>query len=251
MRPFFTTEEIILKCQESHGKKYDYSLVDYKGSRIKIKIKCNACFHVFDQLPYNHYGDKKGCPKCYNFRSRKIQQLSLNEFIKRSNKIHKNLYKYDLVNYINNRIKVKIKCNTCNTIFEQRPMHHLIGNGCRNCWNNSYQSKLELNFLDFLKIKDRQKNIGKCIVDGIDGNVIYEFLGDFWHGNLQKYDKNEINEVIGKTFFDLNKKTKNRFKYFSCMGYKIKYIWESDWKEFIKNKNGDLNLLDFDENLPL
>lgn len=35
-----TTEEFIKEAKETHGDKYDYSLVDYKSSRKKIKIIC-------------------------------------------------------------------------------------------------------------------------------------------------------------------------------------------------------------------
>lgn len=45
-----------------HGEKYDYSLVDYNGAGIKVKILC-ADHGVFEQQPTGHlYG--KGCPRC-------------------------------------------------------------------------------------------------------------------------------------------------------------------------------------------
>lgn len=236
MRPFLNTKNIVSKCIKSHGNKYDYSLVDYKNSKTKIKIKCNTCYNIFEQLPYNHYGSKRGCPKCYNEKSRKIQQLTSQEFIDKSKNIHKDLYDYSLIEYINNRKKVKIKCNKCLTIFEQRPMHHMIGNGCPKCWHETYTSKPEIDFLNSLNIKVRQQNIENYIVDGFDenNNTIYEFLGDYWHGNPEKFNNNQLNKHLNKTFGQLYEKTKNRFKSLKQLGYKVKYIWESDWK---MNKN--------------
>lgn len=35
-----TTEEFIEKAKKVHGDKYDYSLVEYKDSRVKVKIIC-------------------------------------------------------------------------------------------------------------------------------------------------------------------------------------------------------------------
>jgi len=245
MRPFLTTQNIIERCLLAHGNKYDYSSVNYVNSKIKIKIYCKTCLNMFEQLPYNHYGAKKGCPKCYNIKSRKIQQLSLKDFIKKSIQIHENKYDYSLVNYINNRTKVKIKCNKCFIIFEQRPMQHMIGNGCPNCWHETYISKPETEFLNLLNIKTRQQNIGGYIVDGIKENIIYEFLGDFWHGNLSKYNSKEKNEILDKTFKILNNNTIKRFKNLINMGYEIKYIWESDWKNFIKNNIHIPNVLTF------
>lgn len=70
--------------------------------------------------------------------------------------------------------------------------------------------------------------------DGYDPktNIIYEFLGDFWHGNSEIYNLDDINIKCGKTFRELNKYTFQRFDEIKSLGYKIIYIWEND---FIKN----------------
>ena len=57
-----TTEEFIKKAKEVHDDKYDYSLVDYKNTNIKIKIICPK-HGVFEQEPRIHL-KKHGCPKC-------------------------------------------------------------------------------------------------------------------------------------------------------------------------------------------
>ena len=36
-----TQEEIIQEFQNEHGTRFDYSLVEYKGNQIKVKIICN------------------------------------------------------------------------------------------------------------------------------------------------------------------------------------------------------------------
>lgn len=95
-------------------------------------------------------------------------------------------------------------------------------------------SILEIKWLDSLNIKERQKDIiidNKYIyfVDGYDEktNTIYEFLGDFWHGNpnplLNKgriFTENSINFI----------RTKQRFFMLVKAGYNIRYIWENDFK---------------------
>ena len=35
-----TTEQFIIQAKEVHGDHYDYSLVDYKTNKIKVKIIC-------------------------------------------------------------------------------------------------------------------------------------------------------------------------------------------------------------------
>lgn len=98
------------------------------------------------------------------------------------------------------------------------------------------KSKSEREFLDYLCIKDRNVPIENFIVDGIDGNIIYEFLGDYFHGNPSVFiNKNEINVKTKKTFGELYSLTFERFKKLKNMGYEIKFIWENDWKLYKRN----------------
>lgn len=57
-----TTEDFIKKANEVHGNKYDYSKTDYKGSFLKVQIKC-ITHGYFNQQTSNHLSGK-GCPKC-------------------------------------------------------------------------------------------------------------------------------------------------------------------------------------------
>ena len=57
-----TTEQFIEKARAVHGDCYDYSLVEYRTTREKVRISCSA-HGVFEQTPGSHLsGD--GCPKC-------------------------------------------------------------------------------------------------------------------------------------------------------------------------------------------
>jgi hypothetical protein len=55
-----------------------------------------------------------------------------NDFIEKVKNIHNNKYDYSLVNYINNKTKVKIVC-PIHGMFEQIPGSHLNGSGCKKC----------------------------------------------------------------------------------------------------------------------
>ena len=81
-------EEFIEKSKNIHNNKYDYSLVDYKNTRTPVKIICPICGE-FEQLAHSHT-QGRGCPKCC--------LLTTEKFIERSNKIHKNIYKYKINN---------------------------------------------------------------------------------------------------------------------------------------------------------
>lgn len=72
------------------------------------------------------------------------------------------------------------------------------------------------------------------IVDGyIEANKeIIEILGGFWHGDLRFYKPTDINPQCRKTMLQLYQETKARFQMFYQMGYKIRFIWEADWKKY-------------------
>jgi len=108
--------------------------------------------------------------------------------------------------------------------------------GCYICYSSSCVSKGEIAFLDYFNIKDRQKQIGIYFVDGMKGNTVYEFLGDFWHGNPKRYNLDDMNNATGKTFRTLYENTIKRFKDIQACGYDVKYMWESDWEQFTKDR---------------
>jgi len=57
-------EIFIKKAKEIHGERYDYSLVEYKGNNLPIKIICSK-HGIFQQTPNNHL-KPSNCPTCNN-----------------------------------------------------------------------------------------------------------------------------------------------------------------------------------------
>lgn len=57
-----TKEEFIENAISIHNNKYDYSLVEYKGNKLKVKIICNI-HGEFEQIPNDHTRGH-GCRKC-------------------------------------------------------------------------------------------------------------------------------------------------------------------------------------------
>lgn len=62
-------------------------------------------------------------------------------------------------------------------------------------------------------------------------NTIYEFHGDYWHGNPKKYNKNIINKISKKSFGELYQRTLDREQQIKDTGYNLITIWENDWKK--------------------
>lgn len=57
--------------------------------------------------------------------------------------------------------------------------------------------------------------------------IVIEFLGDYWHG---KPNNDELT-YFGESFASLHRQTFERFDKIKAEGYKILYIWESDYVE--------------------
>jgi len=234
-----TTEEFVNRCKNIHGDKYDYSYVNYINNRTKIKIFCKQPGHgIFHQIPYDHQKGC-GCKKCMISAGKLRDTLTTDAFIKKAKYIHSNKYDYSKSAYINSHNFIIIVCPKHGE-FKQKAYSHLQGIGCAKCTH--IVSQPETKFLDYYNIpmKNRQYKILHYKVDGIDlkTKTIYEFLGNYWHGNPNMYDDNFIHPVIKKTMKELRDKTFKKFDILKCNGYSIKFIWEADWKMFFdKNIN--------------
>lgn len=71
----------------------------------------------------------------------------------------------------------------------------------------------------------------KIRVDAYDltTNTVYEFQGDHWHGNLEKYESSKINSNNKKTFSELNTKTEQKRELIKNAGYNLIEIRESNF----------------------
>lgn len=125
-----TMEEFIAKAIEVHGDKYNYNKVNYVNSKTKITITCNE--HAdFEQKPYNHLIGQ-GCPECGKLKSTEAKKNTQEEFITRSEIMHKSKYLYNKVNYLGTDTKVTITC-PIHGDFQQTPHNHSKGVGCNEC----------------------------------------------------------------------------------------------------------------------
>lgn len=124
-------ELFIKKAREIHGDKFDYSQVVYVHNKQKVLIKCNTCGRTFEKKPNAHLNGG-GCPYCYGHKTRTTE-----EFIALAKAIHGDKFDYSQVNYVNNKTRILIKCNTCGKTFRQAPEQHLEGRGCTRCARNA------------------------------------------------------------------------------------------------------------------
>ena len=229
----------IKKCREKHGDSYDYSKVDYLNNNTKVDIICPKYGHgVFQQTPDKHLNRGSRCPICTGYYT-----LTTEEFIKKSKETHGDRYGYSNVDYINTNSIVIIFCEKHGN-FPQNGRSHIRGAGCPQCANNGY-SKPQIIWLNFLSKYynidiQHAENDGEYLIpetkyhaDGFckKNNTIYEFHGDYWHGNPMKFNPDDINEQSKKTFKELYDETLIRENKIKELGYNLVTIWEYDWKK--------------------
>lgn len=166
-------------------------------------------------------------------------RLTNTEFIFKSMLYHGGRYDYSKLDYINELTKVTIICKDHGD-YQQKPSVHYRA-GCPKCGliKRATSRKNDVNkLISKFKPKDyRQWKIENFYIDGIDleNNIIYEFYGDFWHGNPEVYKQEDINCVNGIRHGELYRKTIEREDYLKSLGYKIVSIWESEYKKIYKS----------------
>lgn len=181
-----TKEEFILKCKEMHNDRYDYSMVEYNGSSSKVKIICKQ-HGVFEQLSNNHIRGSH-CPKCsLNIKS-DSGSMGLDKFISNSIKIHGDIYDYSLVDYKNNKTKVKIICKS-HGVFEQKPNCHLSGRKCFKCFGKIKKTSDDF-ISDSIRIHGYKYDYSKVNYLSTDRKVI---ICCSTHGDFLQIPQSHIN----------------------------------------------------------
>lgn len=137
----------LMRAEKIYNDYYKLDKVNFNLGTDNIIITC-PLHGDFISTPTRFLAGR-GCKKCAIIKSKKTNE----SFINNSNKIHNNFYKYDLTNYIMNRIKVKIICPK-HGVFEQRPDAHLRGQGCNMCRTEKSRNK----FTDFIEKANKIHN---------------------------------------------------------------------------------------------
>lgn len=238
-------QEFIKKSIDKFSNQFTYEKLDYSN---KDKITLNCKDHGYFNTPSLHHlkTSSGGCVEC-TIKNRKQLFGSINlvtpaEFFNKCSIIHNNKYDYTNSIYVNGATKVNIICPK-HGMFSQVAGYHKSGNGCQKCANEG-KSKMEGIWLDSYKIPDDYRNyrlkLGDklIIVDGIDlaTNTIYEFWGDYWHGNPLKYKAEDVNKSNKQTFGYLYQATLDKISLIRQNGYNLVEIWEKDWNEIYNGR---------------
>jgi hypothetical protein len=236
-RKRFTQFEFVNECTNIYGTKYDYSAVDYVNSQTKIKIGCHT-HGVFEVTPNNFLRGYE-CQFCKNKDKKKGRRISLSEFIEDCRLVHQGKYDYSLITkYTNKSDKLDIICPT-HGVFTQTAYIHKSGKGCPRCVHRI--SKPETKWLDMLGVDIHHRNKYVLLPDGkryqVDAynsvtNTVYEFLGDYWHGNPSVFPPTQMNKNAKRTHGELYARTMRKMNLIA-QEYNLIYIWEQDWKKML------------------
>jgi hypothetical protein len=232
-----STSDFIKKAKLVHGNKYNYSKVDFINALTEVIIFCKI-HGEFPQKPHYHLCGT-GCIKCTGRVS------STEEFIVQANLIHNNKYDYSKVVYVKSDSKIILHCNKHGD-FPQIPNSHLNGSGCSKC-NSMGHSQKSINWIESIMQSENifiqhAGNIGEHKIkttrykaDGYceSTNTIYEFYGDYYHGNTNIYTSDFYNTLIYKTMGELYQKTIDREQKIKNLGYNLVVMWESDYNKLI------------------
>lgn len=227
------------KASSVHAEKYTYDKSIYINVQTKTIVTCPN-HGDFSVTPNNHLKGK-GCKKCGNIKSAESKVIPFEKYLEFFIDKHGHLYDYSQVQWIDIYTHINVICKI-HGVFEINPYKHKTGSGCSKC--SAQYSKASIKWLNYLVDKygydiQHAENRGEFIIPSTrykaDGycektNTIFEYVGDFWHGNPKIYNKDDINPRIGVSFGELYEKTIARKNIIINLGYNYIEIWEQDWK---------------------
>jgi len=237
------SDDFIEKSNKVHNNKYTYEKSNYISSHTKVIVNCKD--HGDFEITPNSHLSGQGCRLCANMERGKYSLISFEEYLPKMIDVWGDTYDYSKIDWKGSSFYIKLNCKKHGE-FNIYPYNHIKGKGCTKCFNQ--YSKISIQWLNYLQVKynifiQHADNIGEFSIEGTrfkaDGyckqtNTIYEFLGDFWHGNPDLYDLLDINRRTNTTYLELYNETNDKKEIILSLGYNYVQIWENDWKKFIK-----------------
>ena len=226
----YSTDQIIERIKIKHSY-YEYRSFCPETKRLEIICPDHGLF-IQDALIH---AKGHGCKKCGHERTSKKRRISSDEFIERALFVHGKIYEYDISNYKKLASYIRIRCSE-HGWFKQQCSIHVAGSQCPKCVIRWRKQDDWIDKFSNVSIKRQFSLLAggrRYIVDGYDPdtNCVYEFWGDFWHGNPLTKNPEHINPVVGKTYGELYSQTQQKRIDILSNGYSLIEIWESEWDE--------------------
>lgn len=121
-----TNEEFLEKVYNKVKDEYTF-LEPYIKSNIKIKVKHNICGNIYPVAPV-YFLQGTRCPYCYSTPKKDTETFKKEMYEKYGNR-------YTILGeYIDNKTKIKVRCNVCGYEYLVKPYHILCnGKECAKC----------------------------------------------------------------------------------------------------------------------
>jgi G:T-mismatch repair DNA endonuclease (very short patch repair protein) len=223
-----TTEQFVERVRVVHGTKYDYTLVDYRGAKVKVVILC-PIHGKFSITPDSHMAGS-GCPHCGLAQQVAARTMTGTEFTARGVEVHgEGTYDYSRVVYGQcGDDLVEILCPKHGSFWQSPGNHIYNAAGCPSCTHRYSAPHKEIeSFLDTLGIVYRSNDRKQIHPFELDiyipsHKLAIEFNGKYWH-SIAADDSPD-------------KKFKHRDKYRACIakGITLLQIDEQDWMDETK-----------------
>ena len=192
-------------CIKVHGDRYDYSNVEYINNKKKVEIICKEHGSFFMKLN-SHISQRQNCPRCYRV-------LNTEDFIKKSKKVHNELYDYSKSVYVDAREKVIVTCKL-HSDFLISPYCHLQGQGCSRCRISKGELKISKILEDMCINYETQYMFSDCInINRLpfdfylpDKNICIEYDGEQhfrpvdWFGGMVAFNKLKKRDSIKNNY---------------------------------------------------
>ena len=221
----------------------------YKGTYVKLMFVCERN-HEFLTLPKTIVRGS-GCPQCKVTNNIHRHSYTTDQFVgllsaRNISLPHKQVFlnEHDVYNGFRN--KLSFYCDQ-NHVWSTTPDNVLNGkSGCPQCAASKSFSYMAIDWLDTISSQQsikitHQGNAGlefqipgtRYKADGYcdQNNTIYEFYGNYWHGNPRLFGSLEVNEVANKTFGELYSDTISREQIIRQLGYNLVTIWEDEYDQ--------------------
>lgn len=231
-------ESFLEDARKVHGDDYDYERGHYATTRSIIEIYCKECKVYFPQRVTDHLSGN-GHPLCNREKGvQKLKTLDTEVVVEKCREVWGNTYDYSKVKWVRDSVPLEVGCLKGHGYFLIDYYNHTgLKRGCRKC-GSTRRGKQNL-WLDSIGIPDdfehREATLkfpdsSWVFPDGMyrKDKIVYEFWGDFWHGNPEKYNPDDYAHN-GKTFgelYDATQLKRDKYKHF---GFELIEIWETDW----------------------
>ncbi len=231
-------DSFLEKANLLHGTNYDYSRTIFSSTKDITEIKCNSCQRLFEQTINDHLSGY-GCMNCGIQKTRNANiKLTTELVVEKCREVWGDQYDYSKVKWESDDSPITIICSKHGEISIDYQNHVGLMRGCRYCGSKRRQKQND--WLDFIGLPNSEKHRevtirfksgGYCFADGFDSelNVVYEFNGDYFHGNPKKYPADLINRFSGRTMKEELERTLLKKQKLIESGFLVVDIWESDW----------------------